>query len=35
MLLDTINGDANAVCDTLQRFTDRMTRVVEAAVTEL
>ena len=35
MLLDTINGDAKAVCDTLQRFTDRMTRVVEAAVTEL
>ena len=35
MLLDTINGDANAVCDTLQLFTDRMTRVVEAAVTEL
>ena len=35
MLLDTINGDADAVCDTLQRFTDRMTRVVETAVTEL
>lgn len=35
MLLDTIAGDADAVCATLQSYTDKMTRVVEAAVTEL
>lgn len=35
MLLDTINGDADSVCETLQRYTDHMTRIVESAVTEL
>ena len=35
MLLDTMNGDADAVCATLQTYSDQMTRVVETAVTEL
>ena len=35
MLLDTMNGDADAVCTTLQTYSDQMTRVVETAVTEL
>lgn len=33
MLQDTINGDAESVCVTLQAYTDHMTKVVENAVT--
>lgn len=32
MLDDTVGGDAEAVCRTLQRYTDRMTLVVEGKV---
>ena len=35
MLLDTINGDADSVCDMLQKYTDHMTLIVESAVTEM
>lgn len=35
MLLDTIDGNADAVCNTLQKYTDHMTQVVESAVTEM
>ena len=35
MLAETINGDAEAVCDVLQKYTDHMTQIVEGAVTEL
>lgn len=35
MLAETMNGDAEAVCDVLQKYTDHMTQIVEGAVTEL
>ena len=35
MLAETMNGDAEAVCDLLQKYTDHMTRIVEGAVTAL
>ena len=35
MLAETMNGDAEAVCDLLQKYTDHMTQIVEGAVTEL
>ena len=35
MLDETIKGDADAVCDILQKYTDHMTRIVESTVTEL
>ena len=34
MLDSTINGDAEAVCQTLQKYTDQMTLVVEGAVSK-
>lgn len=35
MLLDTVRGDAEAVCATLQKYTDYMTLIVEGVITEL